>query len=223
MSAPAPTVYLVDDDASVLRGLSRLLAAAGMTVAAFDSPGEFLRAFDPAAPGCLVLDVAMPELNGPELQQALAGRRSELPVVFLTGRGDIPTSVQAMKRGAVDFLTKPVDEEALLAAIGNALEKDRALRQAREETARVEQRLASLTRREREVLERVVDGRLNKQIAAELGTVEKTIKVHRASVMQKMGVRTLADLVKLAARGRQDRPAQGLSLPVRKPYWTKVQ
>jgi FixJ family two-component response regulator len=200
MSDPAPTVYLVDDDASVLRGLSRLLAAAGMKVAAFDSPREFLQGLDPAAPGCLVLDVAMPGLSGPDLQQALAARRSELPIVFLSGHGDIPTSVQAMKRGAADFLTKPVDEEVLLAAIRNALERDRALRGAREELARIERRLATLTPREREVLERVVDGRLNKQIAAELGTVEKTIKVHRASVMQKMGVRTLADLVRLAGR-----------------------
>jgi FixJ family two-component response regulator len=200
MSAPAPIVYLVDDDTSVLRGLSRLLAAAGMEVAAFGSPREFLERFDPGAPGCLVLDVAMPELSGPELQQALAARRSELPIVFLTGHGDIPTSVRAMKLGAADFLTKPVDEETLLAAIHDALEKDGALREAREELARIERRLTSLTPREREVLERVVDGRLNKQIAAELGTVEKTIKVHRASVMRKMGVRTLADLVRLAGR-----------------------
>ncbi len=200
MSAPAPTVYLVDDDISVLRSLGRLLAAAGMKVAAFDSSSAFLQGFDPAAPGCLILDVAMPELSGPELQQALAARRSEMPIVFLTGHGDIPTSVQAMKRGAADFLTKPVDEQMLLAAIRDALEKDRALREGREELARIARRLASLTPREREVLERVVEGRLNKQIAAELGTVEKTIKVHRASVMQKMGARTLADLVKLAGR-----------------------
>ena len=200
MGDPAPTVYLVDDDTSVLRGLSRLLTAAGIKVAAFDSPGEFLRGFDPAAPGCLVLDIAMPELSGPDLQQALAARRSELPIVFLTGHGDIPTSVQAMKRGAADFLTKPVDGETLLAAIRNALEQGRVLREARQELAGIERRLQALTPREREVLERVVDGRLNKQIAAELGTVEKTIKVHRASVMQTMGVRTLADLVKLAGR-----------------------
>src|SRR5437660_4000776 len=200
MSDPAPTVYLVDDDVSVLRGLGRLLAAAGMKVAAFDSPREFLGRLDPAAPGCLILDVAMPGLNGLELQQALAARGSALPVVFLTGRGDIPMSVQAMKRGAADFLTKPVDDEMLLATIRNALEKNRASRTAREELAQTEKRLAMLTAREREVLERVVTGRLNKHIAAELGTVEKTIKVHRAHVMQKMGVRTLADLVRLAGR-----------------------
>jgi len=200
MSDPAPTVYLVDDDVSVLRGLGRLLTAAGMKVAAFDSPREFLGRLDPAAAGCLVLDVAMPGLNGLELQQALAAKGSVLPIVFLTGRGDIPISVEAMKRGAADFLTKPVDDEELLAAIRNAFEKNRASRRAREERAQIEERLARLTAREREVLERVVTGRLNKQIAAELGTVEKTIKVHRAHVMQKMGVRTLAELVRLSGR-----------------------
>ena len=200
MSDPAPTVYLVDDDVSVLRGLGRLLAAAGMKVAAFDSPREFLGGLDPAAAGCLVLDVAMPGLNGLELQQALAAKGSVLPIVFLTGRGDIPISVEAMKRGAADFLTKPVDDEELLAAIRNAFERNRASRRAREERAQIEERLARLTAREREVLERVVTGRLNKQIAAELGTVEKTIKVHRAHVMQKMGVRTLAELVRLSGR-----------------------
>ena len=200
MSDPAPTVYLVDDDVSVLRGLGRLLTAAGMKVAAFDSPREFLGRLDPAAAGCLVLDVAMPGLNGLELQQALAAKGSVLPIVFLTGRGDIPISVEAMKRGAADFLTKPVDDEELLAAIRNAFERNRASRRAREERAQIEERLARLTAREREVLERVVTGRLNKQIAAELGTVEKTIKVHRAHVMQKMGVRTLAELVRLSGR-----------------------
>src|SRR6267378_676958 len=183
MSDPAPTVYLVDDDVSVLRGLGRLLAAAGMKVAAFDSPREFLGRLDPAAAGCLVLDVAMPGLNGLELQRALAAKGSVLPIVFLTGRGDIPISVEEM-----------------LAAIRNAFEKNRASRRAREERAQIEERLARLTAREREVLERVVTGRLNKQIAAELGTVEKTIKVHRAHVMQKMGVRTLAELVRLSGR-----------------------
>jgi len=200
MSEPAPTVYLVDDDSAVLRGLGRLLAAAGMKVAAFDSPREFLERFDPSAPGCLVLDLAMPGLTGLELQKALAAKGRELPIVFLTGRGDIATSVRAMKLGAVDFLTKPVDDEDLLSAIRSALEKNRTSRTAREELARIEQRLALLTPREREVLERVVAGRLNKQIAAELGTVEKTVKVHRARVMRKMGARTVAELVRLAAR-----------------------
>ena len=171
-----------------------------MKVAAFDSPREFLERFDPSAPGCLVLDLAMPGLTGLELQKALAAKGRELPIVFLTGRGDIATSVRAMKLGAVDFLTKPVDDEDLLSAIRSALEKNRTSRTAREELARIEQRLALLTPREREVLERVVAGRLNKQIAAELGTVEKTVKVHRARVMRKMGARTVAELVRLAAR-----------------------
>lgn len=200
MSDPKPTVYLVDDDTAVLRALERLLAAAGMKVATFDSPREFFQRLDAATPGCLVLDVAMPGLNGLELQQALAAKGSELPIVFLTGHGDVPTSVQAMKRGAADFLTKPVDDEELLAAIRNAFERNRALRQGREELAQIEQCLAALTPREREVFERVVTGWLNKQIAAELGTVEKTIKVHRARVMQKMGAQTLAELVRLAGR-----------------------
>jgi FixJ family two-component response regulator len=200
VSDPAPTVFLVDDDTAVLKGLGRLLASVGIRFAAFDSPREFLERFDPAMPGCLVLDVAMPGLNGLELQQALAAKNSELPIVFLTGHGDIPMSVRAMKRGAADFLTKPVDDEVLLAAIANAFERNRALQKAREELAQIEQRLASLTPREREVLERVVTGRLNKQIGAELGTVEKTIKVHRARVMEKMGARTLAELISLAER-----------------------
>ena len=200
MSAPTPIVHVVDDDAAVLRGLKRLLVASGFEVAAFESSGEFLERFEHGAAGCLVLDLAMPGLNGLELQRALAERSSILPIVFLTGRGDIPASVQAMKGGAVDFLTKPVDEELLLAAIRSALAQGRFLLQERDELAQIEQRLGKLTRREREVLERVVAGRLNKQIAAELGTVEKTIKVHRASAMRKMGARSLADLVRLAGR-----------------------
>ena len=200
MSELVPTVFLVDDDTAVLKGLGRLLAAAGMQVAAFDSPKEFLERLDPTVPGCLVLDVAMPGLNGLELQQALTAKGSELPIVFLTGQGDIPTSVRAMKRGAADFLTKPVDDEALLAAIRSAFEENFALRKSHQARSVVEQRLATLTTREREVLDRVVTGRLNKQIAAELGTVEKTIKVHRARVMEKMGARTLAELLSLAER-----------------------
>jgi FixJ family two-component response regulator len=171
-----------------------------MKVAAFDSPRHFLERIDPAAPGCLVLDVAMPEFNGLELQQALAAKGCDLPIVFLTGHGDIPTSVRAMKRGAADFLTKPVDDEELLAAIRNALDRHVVVRRSHEARLAIERRLATLTTREREVLNRVVAGRLNKQIAAELGIVEKTIKVHRAHVMQKMGARTLAELLSLAER-----------------------
>ena len=166
----------------------------------FPSPAAFLEQHDPATPGCLVLDVALPGLDGLELQQALAASGCARPIVFITGRGDIPTSVRAMKSGAVDFLTKPVDDEELLAAVRNAIEMDRRARVAQVELDALGQRLASLTPREREVLAHVVAGRLNKQIAADLGTVEKTIKVHRARVMEKMAARSLADLVRIAER-----------------------
>lgn len=180
--------------------MTRLLRACGLDVSAFQSPQEFLRQHDPATPGCIVLDVAMPGLNGLELQQALAASGYERPIVFITGHGDIPTSVRAMKAGAVDFLTKPFSDDDLLTAIWNALEKDRIARQEQTELQSMEQRLATLTPREREVLAHVVAGRLNKQTAAELGTVEKTIKVHRGRIMEKMGVRSLANLVRIAER-----------------------
>jgi RNA polymerase sigma factor (sigma-70 family) len=191
---------VVDDDPSVLRALTRLLSAAGLETRGFPSPAAFLDAHDPATPGCLVLDVALPGLDGLELQQALAGSDCARPIVFITGRGDIPTTVRAMKGGAVDFLTKPVNDNDLLAAVRNAIEIDRMARQAQVEMDALRQHLASLTPREREVLVHVVAGRLNKQIAADLGTVEKTIKVHRARIMEKMAVRSLADLVRVAER-----------------------
>ncbi len=200
MNHPSATVFVVDDDPSVLKGLARLLRSARLDVAAFDSPREFLERHDSAAPGCLVLDVAMPGLNGLELQEALAAEGSALPIIFLTGHGDIPKSVQAMKRGALDFLTKPVNDEDLLKAVHVAIEKDRAARQARAELEEIRARLDMLTPREREVLAHVVSGQLNKQIAADLGTVEKTIKVHRARVMEKMKAQSVADLVRLAEK-----------------------
>jgi FixJ family two-component response regulator len=191
---------VVDDDPSVLRALTRLLSAAGLEARGFPSPAAFLQAHDPAVPGCLVLDVALPGLDGLELQQALSAADCARPIVFITGRGDIPTTVRAMKGGALDFLTKPVNDGDLLAAVRNAIEIDRVARNAQVEMDVIRQRLASLTPREREVLAHVVAGRLNKQIAADLGTVEKTIKVHRARIMEKMAVRTLADLVRVAER-----------------------
>jgi FixJ family two-component response regulator len=200
VTGPAATVFVVDDDAAVLKGLARLLRSAGLTVAAFASPREFLDRHDPNAPGCVVLDVAMPGLSGLELQQTLMARGQELAIIFLTGHGDIPMSVKAMKHGAVDFLTKPVDDDALLRAVRVAIEKDRVQRQARAEIAEIQQRLATLTPREREVLHHVISGHLNKQTAADLGTVEKTIKVHRARVMEKMKVHSVAELVHLAER-----------------------
>ena len=189
---------MVDDDPSVLRALTRLLLAAGLEARGYPSPAAFLQAHNPATPGCLVLDVALPGLDGLEVQKALAVSDCARPIVFITGRGDIPTTVRAMKGGAVDFLTKPVNDEDLLAVVRSALEIDRLAREAQVEVDALRQRLATLTPREREVLAHVVAGRLNKQIAADLGTVEKTIKVHRARVMEKMAVRSLADLVRVA-------------------------
>ena len=200
MSQANPTVFIVDDDLSVLKGLSRLLRSARLNPVTFASPEEFLDRHDPHAPGCLVLDVAMPGLDGLQLQQALIAKGSEIPIIFLTGQGDIPTSVQAMKGGAVDFLTKPVHDDCLLAAIRAAIEKDRQQRQAGADVAEIRQRLATLTPREREVLEHVISGQLNKQTAAELGTVEKTIKVHRARMLAKMKVQSVAELVWLAEK-----------------------
>ena len=197
---PSPTVFVVDDYAPVRSAVSRLLRAAGFAVAAFASPEEFLAQYDPHTPGCLVLDLDMPAVNGLELQRILARKGSVLPIIFLTGHGDIPKSVQAMKRGAIDFLTKPVNDENLLAAVRAAIEKDRALRREQTELSEIRARLATLTPREREVLEHVVTGKLNKQIAGDLGTVEQTVKVHRARVMQKMRVQSVAELVRLTER-----------------------
>src|SRR6266566_1512488 len=197
---PSPTVFVVDDYAPVRSSISRLLRGAGCAVAAFGSPQEFLAQYDPRIPGCLVLDLDMPAVNGFELQRSLAKKGSVLPIIFLTGHGDIPKSVRAMKHGASDFLTKPVNDEDLLAAIRVAIEKDRALRRRQTEFSEIRARLATLTPREREVLEHVVTGKLNKQIAGDLGTVEQTVKVHRARVMDKLKVQSVAELVRLTER-----------------------
>ena len=201
MSSPlGPTVFVVDDYAPGRRSISRLLRTAGFAVTAFASAKEFLAQYDPAACGCLVLDLAMPAVNGLELQNILAEKGSLLPIVFLTAHGDIPKSVQAMKRGASDFLTRPVNDEDVIAAVRVAIEKDRALRREQAELCEIRVRLSTLTPREREVLEYVVAGKLNKQIAGDLGTVEQTIKVHRAHMMQKMKVHSVAELVRWAQR-----------------------
>jgi FixJ family two-component response regulator len=200
MTEPASTIFLVDDDAGVLKALSRLLSAVGYDVRTFNSPEEFLDQHDPSLPGCAVFDVAMPGLDGLQLQSALTAGGAARPIIFITGNVDIPTSVRAMKAGAVDFLTKPVNDKDLLSAIARAMEQEAQARQARSELAAIKTRLASLTPREHEVLTHVIAGRLNKQIAADLGTVEKTIKVHRGRMMEKLGVRTIADLVRLAER-----------------------
>ena len=200
MSDVVPTVFVVDDDPAVLKGLSRLMRAARLEVATFNSPQEFLERHDPNVPGCLVLDLSMPGLNGLELQEVLTTKGAAVPIIFLTGHGDVPTSVKAMKRGALDFLTKPVNDDDLLQAVHAAIEKDRIARQARAEVDDILQRLATLTPREREVLTHVVSGQLNKEIAQDLGTVEQTIKVHRARVMEKMKVDSVAELVRLTER-----------------------
>jgi FixJ family two-component response regulator len=200
MTEPAPIVYVVDDDPDVLKAIERLLESVGLECATFSSPRQFLERYDRNAAACLVLDLQMPELSGLELQGMLEQEASHLPIIFLTGRGDIAASVRAMKHGASDFLTKPVDDALLIATIRDALARDQSLRPARIERERIAKRLATLTERERQVLEHIVAGRLNKQIAAELGTVEKTIKFHRANLMRKMDVHVVADLVKLAER-----------------------
>jgi FixJ family two-component response regulator len=193
-------IFLVDDDEGVLRALSRMLSTKGFEVQAFSSATEFLARHDRSVPGCAIFDISMPDLDGIELQKALRARESDRPVIFITGVGDIPTSVQAMKAGAIDFLTKPVKSQQLLAAVVLAAEKEAKAIASRSELAAINDRLSSLTPREREVLTHVIAGRLNKQIAGDLGTSEKTIKLHRGRMMHKLGVRSVADLVRVAER-----------------------
>jgi FixJ family two-component response regulator len=198
IEASHTTVFMVDDDLAVLKALTRLLRAAGFAAQSFQSPEAFLAQHNPDAAGCLVLDICMPDLGGLALQRALTTAGNERFIVFITGHGDIPTSVQAMKDGAVDFLVKPFHDEDFLAAVRCAIARDQSARKMRAWLQAIRRRLATLTPREREVLHHVVAGRLNKQIAADLGTVEKTIKVHRARVMEKMAVASLAELVRVA-------------------------
>lgn len=198
MSARAGIVYVLDDEPEMVKALTRLLRTKQFDVRGFVSVGAFLKAYNTREDACLVLDVAMPELDGLELQRRLNQQEIPLPIIFLSGHGDIPTSVRAIKAGAADFLTKPVDAAALVAAVRVALQAAETSRQTFAETEVLKARLASLTPREREVMEHVVAGQLNKQIAADLGTGEQNIKLHRAHVMEKMGVESLADLVRAA-------------------------
>jgi FixJ family two-component response regulator len=181
-----------------LKALTRVIGATGFRTASFSSPQSFLEQYEPAARGCIVLDVSMPGFTGLELQQALIEKNCSLPIVFLTARGDIPTSVRAMKHGAVDFLTKPVDDNDLIAAVDRALAREATDHVRRAQITELQMRFSTLTSREQEVLGHVIAGRLNKQIAAVLGTTEKTVKVHRARVMEKMQAQSLAELVRLS-------------------------
>jgi FixJ family two-component response regulator len=198
MTPDSATVYIVDDDAAVRKALTRLLRAAGFNVVCCSSSTEYLQQDDRTVTGCVLLDVAMPGISGLDLQEALAESGCERSIVFITGHGDIPKSVRAMKAGAIDFLTKPFDEEKVLAAVRLGIEKDLQARQLRNQRTSIEQRMATLTPREREVLEHVISGKINKQIAAAIGTVEKTVKVHRARVMAKLEVNSVAELVRVA-------------------------
>ena len=198
-----PLIHVVDDDASLRTALLRLLAAAGFEARGYASTGAFLMEPPPDRPGCLLLDIRMPGPSGLDLQASLHRQGVALPVIFLTGHADVSSSVRAMKAGAVDFLTKPVRRETLLEALGRALQRDAGQRAARGELARLRALFDALTPREREVFERVVAGKLNKQIAGDLGIAERTVKAERAQVMVKLGVGSAAELGRLAERLRQ--------------------
>lgn len=200
MSNAEPIVFVVDDDASVRKGLERLIKSVGLEVETFASAREFLHRGRYDGPGCLVLDVRMPGLSGLDLQKELAAADYSMPIIFITGHGDISMSVKAMKAGAVDFLPKPFNDQDLLDAIHKAIDKDIRARKKRAEIAETQRRVDTLTPREYQVFTLVITGMLNKQIAGELGASEKTIKVHRARVMQKMQVVSVAELVRLAEK-----------------------
>ena len=207
MSEDRAVVFVIDDDASMLRSLATLLRSVGLEARVFASPPEFLRAQRPNAPGCLVLDVRLPGMSGLAFQQELAKAGIALPVIFITGHGDVPMSVRAMKAGAVEFLIKPFDDQLLLDAIHGAIERDRERRRTAAQLAELQARYRTLTEREREVFKLVIAGRLNKQIAGDLSLSVVTVKVHRAHVMRKMLVKSVVDLVRMADQLGVSRPA----------------
>jgi len=206
MSDDSPTVFVIDDDPLIRDGVRSLFGSVGVRVLTFGSARDFLRSTRPDAPACLVLDVRLPDLSGLDLQRELRESGIHIPIIFITGYGDIPMSVEAMKAGAVEFLTKPFRGQDLLDAVQGAIARDRDARHERAEIAELRQCFDTLSRREREVLDRVVTGLLNKQIAGELGISELTVKTHRAHVMEKMRAESLADLVRITGRLRSVLP-----------------
>jgi FixJ family two-component response regulator len=200
MTEPNPTIFVIDDDASVRKSLSRLLRSAGYTMETFTSAEEFLRRDHYDGIGCLLLDVQMPGLSGMGLQEELNRADYHMPIIFITGHGDIPMSVEAMKKGAVDFLTKPFQAKELLQVIDKAIEKDTHARAEHDEILDIRRRIDQLTLRENEILGYIITGMLNKQIAFELGIAEKTVKVHRGRIMEKLCVGSVAELVRLAEK-----------------------
>jgi FixJ family two-component response regulator len=200
MSEQQPVVFVIDDDRSVREALESLLRSVGLKVHAFATTQDFLQSARPDAPGCLVLDVRLPGLSGLDFQRELAKTDSSLPIIFITGHGDIPMTVRAIKAGAIEFLTKPFRDQELLDAVQLGIERDRARRGDAAAISVLKERLGTLTAREREILQLVVTGRPNKQLAAELGLSEITVKVHRASVLRKMQAKSLAELVRMVDR-----------------------